>query len=125
MPITPAELKKYTEFEVVQNRSEDRLQYDIMEAAIYIDGFIEPKLATYATLPDKLCLALMKVAQFIALANSDESITKGYKSEKIGDYSYTMGDGGALNFPDVSGLLADYLPDPEPPKGMFMRIRPL
>jgi len=125
MSITPAELKDYTEFEAVKNRSVEKLKLDILEAETYIDGFIDPKLSTYETLPEKLSLALLKVAQFFALVNGDESISKGYKSEKIGDYSYTLGDGSSMNVPDVSGLLADYLPTPELPKGMFMRIRPL
>lgn len=125
MTITPTELKEYTEFEAVKNRSDANLARDILEAETYIDGKIDPKLVTHVPIPEKLKLALLKVAQFVALVNSDESMAKGYKSEKIGDYSYTLGDGSSLRFPDVSGLLADYLSAPEPSKGMFMRIRPL
>jgi len=65
MSITPAELKNYTEFEAVKNRSVEKLKFDILEAETYIDGFIDPKLSTYETLPEKLSLALLKVAQFL------------------------------------------------------------
>ena len=64
--------------------------------------FSEPQ---YNPLPEKAQACILKMAQFFALINSDESIVKGYKSEKIGDYSYTLADGNSIRKPDVLSLL--------------------
>ncbi len=125
MSITPEELKSYSTFEAVRNRPEDQLKMDILEAEAYVQKKIAKPLEDYEPFPDKLKLALLKVGQFFALVNGDESIVKGYKSEKIGDYSYTLGDGSALNMPDVSGLLDDFAPEDGKNKGFYMRMRPL
>lgn len=126
MSITPADLKDYSTFEKVLNRPDDQLKMDILEAEAYIQKKIAKPLNEYVPLPDKLKLALLKVGQFFALVNGDESIVKGYKSEKIGDYSYTLGDGSALNMPDVTDLLADYAPEDEgQTNGFFLRMRPI
>ncbi|WP_313429669.1 protein YqbG [Siminovitchia terrae] len=126
MSITPEELKSYSTFEAVRNRPEDQLKMDILEAEAYVQKKIAKPLNEYLPLPDKLKLALLKVGQFFALVNGDESIVKGYKSEKIGDYSYTLGDGSALSMPDVSSLLEDFAPEDDGKnKGFFMRMRPL
>ncbi|KAF6603414.1 protein YqbG, partial [Bacillus sp. EKM417B] len=53
--------------------------------------------------------AVLKMAQFYALINSDESITKGYTSEKIGDYSYTLGNGSTIQKPNIYSLIKDYV----------------
>lgn len=126
MSITPAELKAYSVFEDVIDRADDLLIMDILEAETYIQKQIELPLSEYVPLPNKLRLALLKVAQFFALINSDESITKGYKSEKIGDYSYTLSDGSTMSIPDVLDLLDDYVKKEEPSDGnVFLRMRSL
>lgn len=126
MSITPAELKAYSVFEDVINRDDTLLKMDILEAETYIQKKIELPLSEYVLLPSKLRLALLKVAQFFALTNSDESITKGYKSEKIGDYSYTLADGSTMSIPDVSDLLGDYIKKEEPSDSdVFLRMRVL
>ena len=126
MSITPADLKAYSTFEKVLSRPDDQLKMDILEAEAYIQKKISKPLNEYVPLPDKLKLALLKVGQFFALVNGDESIVKGYKSEKIGDYSYTLGDGSALNMPDITDLLADYAPEDEgQTNGFFLRMRPI
>lgn len=126
MSITPADLKAYSVFEDVIDRADDLLEMDILEAETYIQKKIELRLSEYDSLPSKLRLALLKVAQFFALTNSDESITKGYKSEKIGDYSYTLSDGSTMSIPDVSDLLDDYIGKEEPSDGnVFLRMRVL
>jgi len=124
MSITPEDLKAYSTFEAVQNRPDPQLKMDILEAETYVNGRIEKPLSEYTELPDELELALLKVAQFYALVNGDESIVKGYKSEKIGDYSYTLSDGSSLSMPDVSGLLNGFMPAGEKKTdGVFFRMR--
>ena len=127
MPITPSDLKAYSVFEDVLERSDDHLKSDILEATIYVENKIEKPLKDHVPLPEKLKLALLKVAQFFALVNSDESMAKGYKSEKIGDYSYTLQDGSKLSMPDISDLISDFINKEEPSSdgNVFLRIRSL
>ncbi|RFA37038.1 hypothetical protein CAI16_02900 [Virgibacillus dokdonensis] len=124
MSITPEDVKNYSTFESVKNRPETQLKMDILEAVTYVNSKIEKPLKEYENLPDELEIALLKVAQFYALVNGDESIVKGYKSEKIGDYSYTLSDGSNLSMPDVSSLLNGFIPsDEKKTDGVFLRMR--
>lgn len=124
--ITPEELKAYSVFEGVADRSNDLLKMDILEAETYIEGKLGKLLNEFIPLPERLRLALLKVAQYFALVNSDESIVKGYKSEKMGDYSYTLSDGSSVSIPDVNDLLGDYIEKKEPSDGnVFLRMRVL
>ena len=126
MSITPAELKAYSVFEDVIDRADDLLEMDILETETYIEGKLKKTLDEFNPLPKKLQLALLKVAQYFALVNGDESIVKGYKSEKMGDYSYTLSDGSTMSVPDVSVLLDDYIEKEEPSDGnVFLRMRAL
>ncbi|PIC72527.1 DUF3199 family protein [Sporosarcina sp. P17b] len=125
MIITPQDLKDYSAFEAVKERADNLLKFDILEAEANVQKQVEKPLADYVPLPAEIRLAILKVSQYFALINSDESISKGYKSEKIGDYSYTIGDGSSLTLPDVSVLLEDYAKVGESKTGFFMRVRPL
>lgn len=127
MPITPDDLQAYSVFEDVLERDPEHLKSDILEATIYVGKRLEKPLEEYEPLPDGLKLALLKVAQFFALVNSDESMTKGYKSEKIGDYSYTMQDGSRMTMPDISDLISDFIKKEESTAdgNVFLRIRSL
>lgn len=126
MSITPQELKDYSEFSTVKERDDKKLEFDILEAEAYVNSRIKKPLIEYEELPIELKLALLKVAQFYALINGDESIVKGYKSERIGDYSYTLTDGTSLSMPDVSNLLDNYMPTEEKKTdGVFLRMRAL
>lgn len=127
MSITPEELKAYSVFEDVADRANDLLKMDILEAETYIEGKLGKPLSEFIPLPERLRLALLKVAQYFALVNSDESIVKGYKSEKMGDYSYTLSDGSSMSIPDVSDLLDGFI-DKETPTSdgnVFLRMRVL
>ncbi|MED2944210.1 DUF3199 family protein [Bacillus swezeyi] len=117
MLITPDEVIAYSVFEAVKSRLEDLLQHDILEAETEIQSIVGHDFSDekYQPLPEKAKLALLKIAQYFALINSDESIVKGYKSEKIGDYSYTLGDGQTIQKPDVENLLKDFVEDPNVP----------
>lgn len=84
MLITPEEVIAYSVFEAVKSRPEDLLQHDILEAETEIQSIVGHDFSgeKYQPLPEKVKLALLKLAQYFALINSDESIVKGYKSEK-------------------------------------------
>lgn len=130
MLISPEDVRAYTVFESVKNRSDELLESDIIEAEAEVfkiagHDFTSEK---YQPLPEKAKIALIKMAQFFALINGDESIIKGYKSEKIGDYSYTLADGNAVSKPDVYNLLIDFIEPidpPEDPASVRMRLRSL
>ena len=126
MLITPSDLKLYTDFEAIKERADDKLEKDILEAEVEIEGIVGHDFSEsqYNPLPEKAKLALLKMAQFFALINSDESIVKGYKSEKIGDYSYTLSDGNSIRKPDVFTLLKKYIKgETEPTDGGTVRLR--
>ena len=126
MSITPTDLKAYSVFEAVIERADDHLRMDILEAETYVRKKIPKPLEEHDPLPETLRLALLKVAEFFALVNSDESIAKGIKSEKIGDYSYTLSDGSSASVPDVSDLLDEFIDKGALSGGnVFLRMRAL
>lgn len=101
--ITPDDVKSYTSFRAVQERQNSQLEMDIVQAEADIFQFVGHEYTDRekypldaqgnVTLPLRTKLAFIKLAEYYALVNSDESIAKGVKSESIGDYSYTMKDG--------------------------------
>ncbi|WP_342495702.1 DUF3199 family protein [Bacillus sp. FSL K6-0994] len=130
MLISPEDVRAYTVFESVKNRSDELLESDIIEAEAEVFKIVGHDFTSekYQPLPEKAKIALIKMAQFFALINGDESIIKGYKSEKIGDYSYTLADGNAVSKPDVYNLLIDFIEPIDPPvdpASVRMRLRSL
>jgi hypothetical protein len=115
--VTPQNVIAYTVFEKVKNRSPLLLEKDIIEAEQEIksivghsfDGVDAEGNPLYPAYPPEVEIAYLKMAQFFSLINSDESITKGYQSERIGDYSYTLANGQTVRKPDVYDLLAAYV----------------
>ena len=120
MLITPDDIIQYSVIEAVKNRPQELLRQDILEAE-QITGhrFTDEK---YDPLPEKARLALLQLAQYFALKNGDESLLKGYKSEKLGDYSYTLSRSGGLVKPDVYKLLEEFILDYE---SVRFKVRPL
>lgn len=129
MLITAEELIGYTDFESVKERSKEKLEQDILEAQVEVKGIVGHDFTdeAYQPLPAEAKLALLKLAQYFALVNVDEALTKGIKSEKIGDYSYTISDTSGSTRPDVSGLLKAFIKKEEPsdPGNARMRLRAL
>ncbi|MCY8912533.1 DUF3199 family protein [Bacillus atrophaeus] len=124
--ITPDELKSYSVFESVKTRPDELLKQDILEATadIILKVGHDFSDAEYIPLPETVRLALLKLSQFYALINGDESIIKGYTTEKIGDYSYTLRDGSSLQKPDVYALIKDYVKPADPDlEGIEAKVR--
>lgn len=119
--ITPEQVIAYSVFQKVKSRDPELLTKDIIEAEQEIksivghtfDGVDTEGNLLYPILPAEVEIAYLKTAQFFALINSDESITKGYQSERIGDYSYTLANGQTVRKPDVYDLLAAYVKQAE------------
>ena len=116
MLITPEEVKSYTAFSKVKKRDDAQLKLDILEATVEAKAIVGHNFSDekYTPLPDEVKLALLKLAQFYALINSDEAMTKGYKSQRFENYSYTLADGESIRKPDLSSLLKDFVIEPEP-----------
>jgi hypothetical protein len=115
--ILPQQVIDYSVFAKVKTRLPVLLEKDIIEAEQEIksivghnfDGVNEVGAPLYPTLPPEVEIAYLKMAQFFALINSDESITKGYQSERIGDYSYTLASGQTVRKPDVYNSLSAHV----------------
>lgn len=56
---------------------------------------------------DDLGVAIEDLTISMLLASSDEKIVKGYKSEKLSDYSYTIGDHAGSYHVDIDYLIED------------------
>lgn len=107
--LTPEDLKKYSSFKKVQTRSDDHLKTDILEATLEINYRIGKDIREMDPVPDEIDLALKKLAEYYALINQSESLAKGYKSEKLSDYSYTLAEDAAMRKPDISSLLDQFI----------------
>lgn len=124
--VTPADVRAYTVYASVKARTDEHLTYDILQAAHDVYAFVGHKFEDpkYVVLPAVVKLAFIKVAEYYALVNGDESIAKGYTSEKIGDYSYTINGKSAPQKFSLSTLLAEHAIS-EGTKRMTFRMRSL
>lgn len=113
MPIlTPTEVRNRTSFLAVKNRTDQQLADDILEAESYIEAFTNTTFSS--TVPEKVRVACIKLAQYYALFNASEAMLKGYESEQLKDYQYKIGKDAT--FPDVTHLLTPYIvPETENP----------
>jgi hypothetical protein len=110
--ITPEDVISYSVFEKVKSRSSSLLVYDILQAEndifIYC-GHQFNDTEAYPEIPQTVKLACIKLAEYYALINSDESITKGIKSESLKSYSYTLADGSTVEKPSITSLLQSFV----------------
>ncbi|GAK11393.1 DUF3199 family protein [Geomicrobium sp. JCM 19039] len=109
MVISAEDVKHYSTFSSVKKRSDELIELDIVEAVVAVEAVLGKEVSTFDELPSKIRIALLKMAQFYALINGDESIVKGYQSEKISDYSYSLASGGTIRKPEIFGLLEGYI----------------
>lgn len=125
--ITPEQVIDYTEFDAVKARALTKLQSDILQAEIELFNKAGHKFSDskYNLLPAEVELALIKLTEYYALVNSDESMAKGYTSERLGDYSYTMSDGTNISKPSIDLLIADYVVKVVPKRPVSFRMRSL
>jgi hypothetical protein len=113
MYITPTDVKEYSEFGAVQNRPDSKLEKDILRAETEIFAYcghrFDDAIKYPSGPPEEVKLAIILLAEYYALTSGDESMVKGYKSEKIGDYSYTLADGRTIEKPSISTLLVSHV----------------
>lgn len=124
--LTPQELLEFTTFEEVKTRPQTNLQNDIVEAESEMKSIIGHDFSDNTLypngIPDDARLAYLKMAQFYALINGDESLAKGYQSESIGDYSYSLASGETIRKPDVYHLVSEYVKDPGQGRPVTLRM---
>ena len=110
--ITPAQVKAYTDFPSVQQRTDAKLAFDITQAESDVfsyvgHSFTEPE---YLPLPGAVQTALVLLAEHYALVRTDKALVKGYTSEKLDDYSYTRkNDDVFASKPEIANLLKAYV----------------
>lgn len=132
--ITPKDVTDYTSSEEVLNRPIVKLQNDILQGSNEIFRRVGHRFTDITKYPvtlegriqvsPEVTLAFIKAAEYFALKNSEASLMKGYSSEKIGDYSYTVGTkSGSVEFPwdDISPLLEGHFLTRK--GGTFFRMR--
>ncbi len=108
--VTVMEIKDYTEFDVVKERCDNKkILHDILKAELEIFTVCGHKFEEYESIPEEVKLVCIELTEYYALIAVDESIAKGYTSEKIGDYSYSMNSNGTLKKPVYLNLLKDYI----------------
>lgn len=111
MIISAEEVQAYSVFDRVKSRSVERLTADIVEAEAAVFQIVGHDFTNekYQPLPEKARIALLKMAQYFAMLNDDESMIKGFTSEKMGDYSYAKAADQVKGKPNVYALLVDYI----------------
>ncbi|GED14870.1 protein YqbG [Aneurinibacillus migulanus] len=112
MYITPKDVKEYSEFRAVQNRPDPKLEKDILRAETEIFAYCGHKFDNATKYPngppEEVKLAFILLAEYYALIAANESLAKGFKSEKIGGYSYSIGD-NPMNKPSFISMLSAYV----------------
>lgn len=124
--VTPAEVKAYSDFQAVQNRSDDKLKIDITRAEQYVISYTNNRFdgKEYPEPPEEVKTAVILVAEVYAY-NAVEGDRK-LKSETFDDYSYTLSDANApkLDALDLGPLLDDFV-IVQPKHGVTMKLRKL
>lgn len=125
--ITPEQVVAYTDFESVKARAPSKLVSDILQAEteLFTKAGHRFDVPAYIPLPAPAELALIKLAEYYALMNCDESVAKGYSSEKLGDYSYTLPDGRTISKPAIDLLIAEYVQKQAPKRPVSFKMRAL
>lgn len=109
--ITPDDLKGYSELKEVQNRSAEKLKFDITRAEMKVISITNNKFDSeeYTELPEPVKMATILIAEAYA-KNAIETGKKRIKSETFDDYSYTAESSFIdVDSIDLGGLLDDYI----------------
>lgn len=132
--VMPEEVKAYSEYTQVQQRSTERLTVDIVRAEQYVISYTNNSFAENEEIPQPVKTAVLLLAEAYAYNSSaaigaDGKPTGGrrLKSETFDDYSYTAADGDDgidLDSLDVKLLLDPYVIT-KPRNGVTLRMRKL
>ena len=111
--ISPDDVKEYTDYPEVAERSEGKLKQDILRAEMKIIKITNNRFdddEKYPEIPEQVKLATILVAEAYA-KNLVERATKKIKSETFDDYSYELTATKDIDSPglDLVELLADFV----------------
>lgn len=118
--LVPSEVMDYTSFQSVKDRTSIQMDGDILQAEQDVFSFCGHDFSDEVFYPEVVKLALIKLAEYYALVNSDESLVKGVTSEKLGDYSYTIN--GEVKTFSLATLLRNYVKE-KGKKGTTFKVR--
>lgn len=129
--VTPAEVREYSEYAKVQQRTDARLKVDITRAEQYVISYTNNRFEK-GELPEEVRTAVLLLAESYAY-NSSASLnsegkpsgTRRLKGETFDDYSWTGGEDEI----DIDGLDVNILLEPyvlvRPRNGVTMKLRKL
>lgn len=111
--ISPDDVKEYTDYPEVAERSEVKLKQDILRAEMKIIKITNNRFdddEKYPKIPEQVKLATILVAEAYA-KNLVERATKKIKSETFDDYSYELTETKDIDISglDLDELLADFV----------------
>lgn len=111
--ISPDDVKEYTDYPEVAERSEGKLKQDILRAEMKIIKITNNRFEDdekYTKIPEQVKLATILVAEAYA-KNLVERATKKIKSETFDDYSYELTETKDIDISglDLDELLADFV----------------
>ncbi|MCD8206693.1 MAG: DUF3199 family protein [Bacteroidales bacterium] len=126
--VTPEDVRDYSDFESVKERSDARLEVDIERAVQYVLAYTHNDFAAYKRIPSAVRTAVVLLTEAYARNAYLYSLRGGMKSETFDDYSYTLATGDDA-FIDIGGLGLASLLDPfvlaKPSGNVFLRMRKL
>lgn len=111
--ISPDDVKEYTDYPEVAERSEGKLKQDILRAEMKIIKITNNRFdddEKYPKIPEQVKRATILVAEAYA-KNLVERATKKIKSETFDDYSYELTETKDIDISglDLDELLADFV----------------
>ena len=109
--ISPDDVKEYTDYPEVAERSEGKLKQDILRAEMKIIKITNNRFdddEKYPKIPEQVKLATILVAEAYA-KNLVERATKKIKSETFDDYELTETKEIDISGLDLDELLADFV----------------
>lgn len=113
MLITPKDIRDYTTFNDVRRRTDYQLEFDIIMSEQEIFKYVGhdfSDITKYPTIPDEVRVACIKLSEYNAMMNSDESFVKGYTSVNLaGELQYSLPDGGKIDQTYLQYLLHNHV----------------
>jgi hypothetical protein len=124
MWVNAEEVKAYSDNTLVKNRTNYKLEIDIARAEQYVKTYSNNDFSEYETIPENVKVAVILIAE--VYANNAALSGIEYKSETIGDYSYTASEKQTLSLDkiDLATLLEKFIIQ-KPRNSITMRLRKL